>query len=207
MTMGGTAPTRGRRRAQRVKPARDGALRAPGLPRPSLRSKGWRIVLAGTALALLAGWLIWYAATPEELPTTDRTVNASGVVDVPLYVGMFTTGDDFGRTLRVSGVKVHTTANAEITVTPVLCRRGTVGVTTDPGQFCSEMVDPEGERLVSGDSIVLRIESDRPALAIVDRIRIAYREDIRWDTQPAGNHQAIVSISGRPEDDAAPSAE
>lgn len=203
MTIGDTAPAaepaRGRRRARSPRPARERGLRAPGLPRPSLQSKGWRWALVAAALLLLVGWLVWYARTPEDLPTSDRTVNASGVVGAPLYVGMFTPGKDFDRTIRVAGVKVHSSANEKISVTPLLCRRGAIGVTTAPDQFCSEMVDPKGEQFVAGDSIVLKIDSDKPALAIIDRIRIAYREDIRWGTQSAGNHQAIVSLTGRPE--------
>lgn len=215
MTLGesapGAAPAPGRRKAtpvKRRKPARGkspgakqsrGGLRAPRVLRPSWQSNRWRYSLAAGAVALLLGWLAWYAATPEDLPVSDRTVNASGVVGAPLYVGMFTAPDDFERTLRISGVKVHTTANEKIAVTPILCRRGAIGVTTEPGQFCSALVNPEGERLVAGDSIVLKVESDVPALAVIDRIRIAYREDLQWDTQQAGNHQAIVGIAGRTE--------
>ena len=183
----------------RGKPARDSGLRAPWLPRPSWQSKGWRYSLAAGAVTLLVGWMVWYAATPEGLPVSDRVVKASGVVDTPLYVGMFTAPDDFERTLRIAGVKVHATATEKISVTPVLCRRGAIGVTTEPDQFCNDIIDPEGERLVAGDSIVLKIESDVPALAVIDQIRIAYREDLRWDTQDAGNHQAIVTLAGRPE--------
>ncbi len=122
-----------------------------------------------------------------------------GSLVAPLYVGMFTAPDDFDRTLRISGVKVHATTSADITVTPLLCRRGTVGVTTGPEQFCSDLVNPEGERLVGGDSIVLRFEASQPVIAVVDQVQIAYREDVRWDTQPAGNEQVIVTFSARPE--------
>ncbi|MFC5730474.1 MULTISPECIES: hypothetical protein [Nocardioides] len=149
-------------------------------------------------MALLVGWLVWYAATPEDLPVSERSVNASGVVGTPLYIGMFTAPKDFGRTLRISGVKVHATANEKISVTPVLCRRGAIGVTTKPDEFCSVIINPEGERFVAGDSIVLKVESDVPALAVIDRVRVAYREDLHWDTQEAGHHQAIVAIAGRP---------
>lgn len=213
MTLGerasGAPPAPGRRKAtpakrSRGKPARgkqtrDGGLRAPWLPRPSWQSKGWRYSLAAGAVTLLVGWTVWYAATPEGLPVSDRVVKASGVVDTPLYIGMFTAPDDFERTLRIAGVKVHATATDRISVTPVLCRRGAIGVTTEPFQFCNDIVDPQGERFVAGDSIVLKIESDVPALAVIDQIRIAYREDLRWDTQDAGNHQAIVTLAGRPE--------
>lgn len=209
MTEGGTAPDivrePGRRRAERP-PRRlsAGNLGKPPLPRISLQSTFWRVTFAGTGLLLLLAWFIWYATTPEELPTSEKTVSAPGVAGTPLYVGMFSAPDDLGRTLRISGVKVHATTSADLEVTPLLCRRGTVGVTTGPEQFCSELIDPEGQRLVGGDSIVLKFEASEPVIAVVDQLRIAYREDVRWDTQPAGNEQAIVTFSARPdvEDDA-----
>lgn len=209
MTEGGTAPDivrePGRRKA--VKPSRrlsTANLGKPPLPRISLQSTFWRVVFAGAGVLLLLGWFFWYATTPEELPTSSKTVSAPGVAGTPLYVGMFSAPDGFDRTLRISGVKVHATTSAELTVTPLLCRRGTVGVTTGPDQFCSDLVDPEGQRLVAGDSIVLKFEAAEPVIAVVDQLRIAYREDVRWDTQPAGNEQAIVTFSSRPdvEDDA-----
>ncbi|WGX99011.1 hypothetical protein [Nocardioides sp. L-11A] len=202
MTDAGSAPSSasapGRRRAERPARRRPGGLGTPRVPRPSFQSRGWRIGLLAVALALVVTWLVWYATTPEELPVSEKVVNANGVVGTPLYVGMFAAPAEFGRTLRVAGVKVRTTSDVDLEVTPLLCRRGTIGVTTQPDQFCSDLVDPEGQRLVAGDSIVVRIESDTAALAVVDRIRIAYREDVRWDTQPAGHRQAIVTIAGRP---------
>lgn len=190
---GSGAPSR--RRATK----NDRGLRAPGLPKPSWQAKGWRYGAIAAAVALVVTWLVWYAATPEELPVSDRTVNANGTAGRPLYIGMFRPPSDFERTLRMSGVKVHATSNQEVRIRPLLCRRGAVGVTTDPEQFCSELLDPAGERLTAGDSIVLEIESDTAASAAIDRIRIAYREDVRWDTQPAGNAGAVVLIAARPE--------
>ncbi|MBM0123805.1 hypothetical protein [Pimelobacter simplex] len=201
MTDGGTAPSSvpagGRRRAERPTRTTDRELDTSRVPRPSLQSRGWRIAALVLALALALTWLVWYAMTPERLPTTTKVVNANGVVGTPLYVGMFAAPGDLGRTLRISGVQVHTTSDVDLEVTPLLCRRGTIGVTTQPDQFCADLVDPEGQRLVGGDSIVVRVEADEAALAVIDRVRIAYREDIRWDTQPAGNQQAIVTIAGR----------
>lgn len=207
MTMGGSAPgpksAPGKRKAVPPKRARsrpNGTVGAPRVPRPSFQSKRWRVGLVAVAVLMFLAWFAWYATTPEDLPTDDKVMSASGVVGSPLYVGMFSPADGFGRTLRISGVKVHATSSAEIEVTPVLCRRGTVGVTTQPEQFCAELVNPEGERLVGGDSIVLKVVSDTPVVAVIDRIRIAYREDVRWDTQPAGREQAVVTVAGRPEE-------
>ncbi|MCR1783391.1 hypothetical protein KVF89_12680 [Nocardioides carbamazepini] len=203
MTDGGTAPSSapapGRRRAVRPGRQRSGdGLGTPRVPRPSFQSRGWRIGLLAVALALVLTWLVWYATTPERLPVTKKVVNANGVVGTPLYVGMFAAPSDLGRTIRISGVRVRTTSDVKLEVTPLLCRRGTIGVTTQPEQFCSDLVNPEGQRLVGGDSIVVKVESAEAALAVVDQVRIAYREDIRWDTQPAGHQQAIVTIAGRP---------
>ena len=197
------------RSARRSKPARPGSnpprpkkrrgLGLAGIPRSSLQTRLWRYTMAMAALVLLVGWMSWYAVTPPKLPVSSKVATATTVVSKPIYIGMFTVPSDFGRTLRIAGVKSHATANEKLEVTPVLCRRGTVGVTTEPGQFCSDMVNPEGARLVGGDSIMLKVQSDMPAVAIIDRIRIAYREDLRWDTQPAGNKQAIVTVAGRSE--------
>lgn len=208
MTVGGTTsggrPAPGRRKAtrtQRQRPTASGSLGTPRVPRPSFQSKAWRIGLVSLVVAAVLAWFVWYATTPEALPTNDKTTSADGVVGTPLYVGMFSAPDDFGRTLRISGVRVHATTNADMKVTPLLCRRGTVGVTTRPEQFCADLVNPEGARLVGSDSIVLKIESSEPVVAVIDQIRVAYREDVRWDTQPAGTQQAIVTVSGRPEVD------
>lgn len=202
----GSAPQAGRRASRR--PQRTGTLGAPGLPRISLQSRASRLVLSGLALLLLVGWFLWYATTPEDLPTNDRAVSASGVAGTPLYVGMFTPPDDFERTLRISGVKVHATTSADIEITPLLCRRGNVAVTTKPEQFCADVVGTEGARLVGGDSIMLRIEADDATLAVIDQLSVAFREDVRWDTKPAGNEQAIVTMAARPEADPEdPSAE
>ncbi|GAA4822347.1 hypothetical protein ACFQ0K_15930 [Nocardioides caeni] len=195
-----TAPTGtsgpGRRRA--TKPVRPAGLGVTRVPRPSFQARGWRITGAVATAALLVGWFTWYAMTPEELSTTESTISATGVVGAPVYFGMYAPGKSFDRTLRVNGVKVRATTSADLTITPLLCRRGTVGVTTRPEQFCAELIDPEGERLTGDDSIVLKVEADQPVTAVVNQIEIAYREDLRWDTQPAGAGQAIVSITGRP---------
>lgn len=197
------ASRRGRRRPPRQ---RSNRLGAPGLPRISLQSRVAKLLLALVALLLLVGWFLWYATTPEQLPTNEKAVSASGVAGTPLYVGMFTPPDDFGRTLRVSGVRVKATSSTDLKVTPLLCRRGNVGVTTEPEQFCADLVGTEGARLVGGDSIVLKIESDEEAVAVINRLSIAFREDVRWDTVPAGNKQAIVTMTARPAEDPADAA-
>jgi len=161
----------------------------------------WRWGLVGCLAVLLVSWFTWYATTPEPLPRSDDTVNASGVAGKPIYLGMFAATDGFDRTIRIAGVRVHVTASAKVTITPLLCRQGAVGVTTDPRQFCDDVLDTEGQRLSGGDSIILKIESTEAAIAVIDQIKVAYREDLTWGTQPAGAQQAIVTMAGRPSAD------
>lgn len=159
------------------------------------RPRWGRAVWAGVAAVVLAV-TIWYANSPAELPTSDRTVSASTPVDQPVYVGVFAPDADFSRTLDLSGVKVHTTSNTAVTVVPLLCRGGAVGVTTEPDSFCEELVDPQGEKFTEADSIVLEINSPEPAIAVVDRVRLGYRDGLQWGTHEAGAG-AVVRVLAR----------
>lgn len=150
-------------------------------------------LLVATVVAIIAGWFLTH---PEELPLSDETIRASTPVGQPVYVGVFAPTAESGRTLHLSGVKVRTTSNVEVTVTPLLCKGGTVGVTTEPESFCTELVNPEGENLAPGDSIVLEVTCELPAIAVIDRIRLGYREGLQSATQEAGS-AAIVTVVAR----------
>ncbi|MDO9496070.1 MAG: hypothetical protein Q7J48_10240 [Nocardioides sp.] len=149
--------------------------------RPRWRPAVWALV-AAAVLAVT----VWYVNSPNALPTSDRMISASTPVDQPVYVGVFAPESDFGRTLHLSGVKVHTTSNTEVSVVPMLCRGGTIGVTTEPKSFCAELVNPEGETFRAGDDIVLEISSAESAIAVIDRVRIGYRDGLQWGTHEAG---------------------
>jgi len=160
------------------------------------RRRRTRTVTVGVLGLLLAGLAVWYANAPAALPVSDATVTATTVAGRPVYVGMFTATGDFDRTLDLSGVKVHTTANTEVAVVPLLCRDGSLAVTTDPTAFCAELVDPEGQTFGAGDSIVLEVSSEEAAIAVIDRVRLGFREGLQWGTREAGA-SAIVSIEAR----------
>ena len=146
--------------------------------------------------ALLAAVATWYVNSPADLPTSTSPVQAATTTGRPVYLGMFAGDRGFDRTLHLSGVKVHITANTEVEATPYLCRDGSIAVTTDPEAFCGELVNPEGQTFEPGDSIVLRISSDEAAIAVVDAVRLGFREGVQWGTQEAGS-AAIVTIQPR----------
>ncbi|HYG95169.1 MAG TPA: hypothetical protein VD859_16445 [Nocardioides sp.] len=171
------------------------SLEVPLRPRPSGRSRLWAILAVVGVVALVAGWAAWYATTPEELPVSARTVTAEGVTGTTFYVGMFAAPDDFDRSIHVSDVEVPTSGDGGAEITPLLCREGAVGVTTSPEEFCSELVEPEGEDLTSGDSIVLEVAAEEVGELTVDRVEISFREKLSWGTEPAGNAAAVLTIT------------
>ena len=166
-----------------------GALQVRRRPRARI------LVVLATVLAAGIGG-VWFVNSPPALPTSDATVTASTPAGQPIYIGVFAPTADFGRTLRLDGVKVHATSNDAVEVVPLLCRGGTVGVTTDAAPFCAELVDPEGESLGSGDAIVLEVTSDHPGVVVIDRVRLGYRDGLQAATQEAGM-PAVVNILDR----------
>ncbi|MEO9323438.1 hypothetical protein ABFT23_08110 [Nocardioides sp. C4-1] len=156
------------------------------------------LLVGGVVLLVTAAVLAWWrTGAPEALPTSEDLVPASTKVGSPVYVGVFTAGSEFTRTLHLSGVKVHATSNtSQVTLTPHLCRGGSLGVTTEPEVFCPELLDPEGQTFGSGDGIVVEVAGSVPGVAVIDPVRLAFRENLHWATLPAGTG-AVVQILPR----------
>lgn len=163
----------------------------------SVRRRAVRIALRVALVVAFVAVVVWYTARPPALPTTDATPQTTTPTTVPVYVGMFSAPGDFARTLSVDGVKVHATANTEADVVPLLCKGGGFTATSDPDTFCQDLLDPEGQSLGPGDSVVVRVTADLPAVVVVDRVRIGYQDGIRAGTQPAGADHAVVRVLDR----------
>lgn len=155
--------------------------------RPRTTLAAWTVVVAA-----LVGLVFWFVTSPPALATTSTTVTASVPVGQDVYVAVV--GADPDRTLRISGVKVHVVADVPVEVEPLLCVDGSPKVTTDPATFCTELLAPDGHDLGTGDSIVLRVSGEYAGTARIDRVRLAYREGIRWATQPAGAPAEVVVL-------------
>ena len=155
-----------------------------------------RMAIGIVVAVLLVALAVWYVNSPSTLPTSNATVNASTTAGRPVYIGVFAATKEFERTLHLSGVKVRTTANTRVDVVPHLCRNGSLAVTTEPAAFCGELLNPEGQKFEPGDSIVLEVSSDETAIAVIDRVRLGFREGLQWGTREAGS-PAIVRIQAR----------
>ena len=155
---------------------------------------GWWI--SGGVVILLLGLAIWYVNTPRDLPTSKLNINAATPIGIPVYVGVFNPDKDFDRTLNLSGVKVRATTSAKIKIEPLLCRNGRISVTSQPESFSPDMVNPEGQVFTRADSIVLRVTGDLAATALIESVKLGFREDLRWGTKPVG-HPLLVKVLPR----------
>jgi hypothetical protein len=164
-----------------------GPLEVRRRPRSALAS--WT-----AAVAAVLGVTLWFVTSPPALATSDQVVEASAAVGTDVYVAVYVAESD--RTLRIGGVKVHVAASAPVEVEPLLCLGGSPRVTSDAASFCEQLVEPDGHDLGPGDSVVLRVRGGYAATAEIDRVRLAYRDGVRWATQPAGS-PARVTVLGR----------
>lgn len=164
-------------------------------PAPSLgvaRSR-WRGVAVGlAATAVLMVTVSWWATHPGALPVREGHVTAVTTPGRAVYVGMVS-GSEVDRTLRLGGVHVRTEATVPVEVVPLLCRGGSVSVTSDAAPFCSDLLDPTGQQLRPGDSLVVRVTGQEAGAAYVGRVSLAFRSGLQVGTQPAGT-RAVVAI-------------
>ncbi len=128
----------------------------------------------------------YYVSTPEPLPVSDQTVTASIPAGQSVYLGVFAPPADFGRVLHLTGVRIDVVANTEVTVVPLVCQGGDLGVTTQPQGSCTTVVDPEGVDLAADDDLILQVTGTTGAIAVIDRVMLGFREGLRWGTIPAG---------------------
>lgn len=167
----------------------------PSGPGPDLgvRRSRWRTVTAALVIgALLVLLGAWWVTHPSDLPVREGHVTAVTTPGRAVYVGMVG-GSDVDRTLRLGGVHVVTEATVPVEVEPLLCRAGSVSVTSDAEPFCADLVDPTGEQLRPGDSLVVRLTGEEAGAAYVSRLVLTFRSGIQVGEQPAGT-RAVVAI-------------
>lgn len=171
------------------------SLEVPRRQRPEKRSKLWRTAVILATLAVTVGWLIWFLRTPDDLPTESSRVTEAGVVDQTVYIGMFAVGEDFDRTIRISEISIDVTPEADVEVTPLICRGGSISFTTDAESFCPELEEANDADFSSGDSIVLGVTASAPNVVEVGQLEISFRDGIRWGTKDAGIEGATLAFA------------
>lgn len=173
----------------------------PGPARRDLLSvtrNRWRTITA--TLVVLAGVLVvgsWWVTHPTPLPVREGHVTAVTTPGRAVYVGLFS-GVETDRTLRIGGVHLRTDATVPVEVEPLLCRGGSVSVTSDAATFCRELTDPTGQQLRPGDSLLVRVTAQEAGAAFIARMTIAYRSGLRVGRQPAGTGAVVAIVPPTP---------
>lgn len=165
----------------------------PGGPLEVARRPRARLAVWTVVVAVVLGLVFWFVTSPPALATSDDTVVTSAPVGQDVYLSVAPGESD--RTLRLSGVQVHVTAEAPVEVEPLLCVGGSPRVTTDPGAFCDELVPPDDHSFGAGDTIVLRVRGEYAGEVSVDRVRLGFREGLRWGTRAAGAPANVTVLS------------
>lgn len=164
------------------------------LPTPGQRSRATRLVAVVGAALIVLSWTIWYLVSPRSLEINEDVLTVQGRAGSAVYVEVFTVPDDWERTLDISKVSVDTDVEGDLKVTPLICRGHTNGVTSKPENFCDDLVDTNGVDLGAGDAVLLRLEAEDAVEGEIERIRISFREGLRWGTKDAGVAGVAVSI-------------
>ena len=143
------------------------------------RSGRWtRLAWLGVAAALVAG-LAWYVTHPAPLPPSDGHVETRTRLGDSVFVGIPT-----GREMTVRSWEIDL-GHGEADL--LVCRDGSVGVTSSPDSFCSSVAEAaEGAHLDAGDSLVLAVQSTRHSLVVGGPLHLAWREGIQLGEQDTG---------------------
>ena len=171
----------------------------PGQPRPGALavapSRRWlRVAAYVAALVALVAVVGWVSTHPDALPTSKTRVVASTPIGEPVFVGVFEPPADFDRDLHISGVRVSATSTVDVTITPHVCRGGSINVTTTPDSFCATLGSSEDAALGRGDEVVLEVVGDAPGVVDIDRVQLAYRDGLQWATQEAGAPSQVTIL-------------
>ena len=176
--------------ADATTPEQDGAA---GVPDLGVRRSRWRSLTAALAVGALVVLLAsWWATHPAALPRREGHVTAVTTPGRAVYVGMVA-GGEVPDTIRLGGVHVTTEATVPVDVEPLLCRGGSVSITADADPFCVDLVDPTGQQLRPGDSLVVRVTGDEAGAAYVSQLVLSFRSGLQVGEQPAGT-RAVVAI-------------
>lgn len=159
---------------------------------------GWTRWLWVPVILVLAGFAAWWMTHPEELPTTDRTLDATTKAGQTIYVGV-TEDDDFdeARELHIREVTFDKVTRGTVEVEALVCHDGSINTTADPEPFCDSVQKAKGATILlgDGDQLVISVTAESSQIVELDDIELAYREGLQWATQPIGP-SVVVDVIG-----------
>ena len=152
---------------------------------------GW-VPVAAVFIAVF----VWWALHPEELPDNEGEIDISVKAGQTAYVGLIgRDGIEDRREIDIREVSFDT-ADDEAELEAMICRDGAIGSTTDPEQFCTEVVEAEGSLVLGGeDQLIVAITGSKAGTVTVDAVDISYRDGLQFGTSSTGPKIVVYVVS------------
>jgi len=137
--------------------------------------------------AIFIAVFVWWALHPDGLPREDGEIEISVAAGQTAYVGLIgRESDGEPREIDIRDVTFDTSADG-LELEALICRDGAIGSTTDPGEFCAEVVEAQGSLTLGGDDqLIVAITGSDSALIRVNEVDISYRDGLQFGTDSTG---------------------
>jgi hypothetical protein len=149
-------------------------------------------------ILVLAGFAAWWMTHPEELPSSQNTLDVSTKAGKPIYVGVTEDDDrDDSRELHIREVTFTMLSRGSVDVEALVCHDGSIYTTANPEPFCDSVEKAEGAtiQLGGGDQLVISVTADSSQIVELSDVKLSYREGLQWGTQPIGP-AVVVDVIG-----------
>lgn len=145
--------------------------------------------------AVFIGVFVWWALHPEGLPREDGEIEISVTAGQTAYVGLIGRENDGElREIDIRDVTFDTSAEG-LELEALICRDGAIGTTTDPSEFCREVVEAEGALTLGGDDqLMVAITGSELALIRVNEVDISYRDGLQFGTDSTGPRIVVYVV-------------
>jgi hypothetical protein len=158
----------------------------------------WTRWLWVPVILVLAGFAAWWMTHPEELPSSQSTLDASTKAGQTIYVGVTRDDDlDDSRELHIREVTFKKLYRGSVDVEALVCHDGSINTTANPQPFCVSVEKAEGAtiQLGGGDQLVISVTADSSQIVELSDVKLSYREGLQWGTQPIGP-AVVVNVIG-----------
>lgn len=172
-----------------VIPPRRPPVHDMALHRPRRLPRWWWAPVAVLGVGLLGWWMMH----PQDLPADADGASTTTKTGQPVFVGL-TTDDGTHRSPTIRGIELGEVPDGA-TVEVLVCRGGSVTITSDAASFCEQLVRAEGTDLdLPEDQLLVSVSSDEPGTLSLDGLGVSFREGVQWGSH--GLPDVTVEVVG-----------
>lgn len=169
---------------------------ALALPRRARTRRRWPWLALAVVLVVGGGTATALAARTAPALPRGGEVEVRTPVGRTVFVGVLgPLGDDRRLDLvGVGGLDGGVPDGVSVATAPVICRDGSINVTSDLDAFCPVVVPAEGEELGPRDQLVVAVTVDRPGTLVLSGVELAWEEGFGSGAQRVGPRIAVEVV-------------